>query len=187
MNLIIKIIFILSITNLSIALESIKNNNVDAEENNTQNHHVDLDDAITQEINNYNSNIASETLDDEHDSNNDINPGKTKLLPEQEIKQDLKYALITIVNKITTKSENFSLEINNVYEYKNINLKALSCQKSTNGTFEDRALIKITEKDVINNQYNELFAGWLLAKSSLTSMSHPIYDITLNECNASKK
>ena len=45
----------------------------------------------------------------------------------------------------------------------------------------------ITENDEKSNEYTELFSGWLLAKSSLTSLSHPIYDITLNECTNTKK
>ncbi len=186
MNFIIKVLLIMSIAKVSIAHEDASQDYNNTSNDEAVSQSFDFNDAITQEIDNYNNNIASEILGDEHDSNNNISTENITIKPTSK-KFDLQYAFITILNKITAKHENFVLEINNAYKYKNLSLEVTSCHKSENNDFEDRALIKIIEVDTKTDQPKELFSGWLFSKSSITSLAHPIYDITLTKCSASEK
>jgi hypothetical protein len=180
MNFVIKIFLIISITIANFTLANIEGDNFTQD---TAAKAFDFNDTITKEIDNYNNSLASEILDDEHDSSK-ITSKDLSSKQKHLAKLDLKYSLLTVLNKITAKNESFFLEMNKFYKYKNIIIEASNCQKSESNEFEDRVLIKITEDDTKNNLSKELFSGWLLAKSSLTSLAHPIYDITLTECSA---
>ena len=92
--------------------------------------------------------------------------------------------IIKILDKISSKTNNLSLKINQEKKFKNLVIKVLKCK---NSEFDDNPEITayLQVKDVNDKSKDEVFIfnDWAFASSpSLRPFDHPVYDIWLIKC-----
>lgn len=94
------------------------------------------------------------------------------------------YAKMIILNKITAKSEQIVIPIENEKFFGNISIKVDKCIRKKNTS--DRVelmLIKVTDHKIDDDQH-ELFYGWMIpSRPSLSTLEHPVYEIIPKECS----
>ena len=114
-------------------------------------------------------------FDNSLDSNED-----NKLL---EIKSQLyNSSKISILNKITSKLYNLSLNINKTIFFDNLEIVLENCFQN-NDPYKTSTWIFVTIKENIDNEKNIIFQDWLNSKSiSLNIFQHPIYNIFVRNC-----
>ena len=94
--------------------------------------------------------------------------------------------LLQLLDKSTATKKVVDLSIDNEIKFGNIMLKLHKCwQAPLSKIPESKALIEVNEKN--NNSYSKevknIFLGWMFASSpSISSLQHPIYDITILKC-----
>ena len=91
---------------------------------------------------------------------------------------------LQILDKINSKNSTINLKIGEEKKFKNLIIKALTCQ---NSKFDDNPEITayLQVKDITNKNNNKVFVfnGWTFASSpSLEPFDHPVYDIWLKKC-----
>ncbi|GMO60352.1 MAG: hypothetical protein Ta2D_05810 [Rickettsiales bacterium] len=91
---------------------------------------------------------------------------------------------ILVLNKITSYSKQFSVKINETFNFERITINPLFCWKSLpTETEENKVLMTIDGKD-INGEEKRFFYGWILsAQPSLSQFEHPIYDVKVIDCS----
>lgn len=87
-------------------------------------------------------------------------------------------ATIRILDKITAKSFLIDVNLKENHEYGSLNIKIHKCWNAPlEQKPETKMLLEISEND------KNIFFGWLFASSpSISSLEHPIYDITAIKC-----
>ena len=97
---------------------------------------------------------------------------------------NLQFIEIKILDKVSSKSSKFVLEIGKEKKFKNLLIKCLKCKNSEfDDTPEITAYIQV--KDLNNTDKNEVFVfnGWTFSSSpSLRPLDHPVYDMWLLSC-----
>ncbi|MDA9573508.1 DUF2155 domain-containing protein [Rickettsiales bacterium] len=94
--------------------------------------------------------------------------------------------LLQLLDKSTATTKVVELSIDNEIKFGNIMIKLHKCwQAPLSQIPESKALIEVNEKN--NNSYSKevknIFLGWMFASSpSISSLQHPIYDITILKC-----
>ncbi len=94
--------------------------------------------------------------------------------------------LLQLLDKSTATTKVVELSIDNEIIFFNIMIKLHKCwQAPLSQIPESKALIEVNEKN--NNSYSKevknIFLGWMFASSpSISSLQHPIYDITILKC-----
>ena len=100
------------------------------------------------------------------------------------IYDNLKFIEIKVLDKVSSKSSKFVLEIGKEKKFKNLLIKCLKCKNSEfDDTPEITAYIQV--KDLNNTDKNEVFVfnGWTFSSSpSLRPFDHPVYDMWLLSC-----
>ena len=95
-----------------------------------------------------------------------------------------KFIEIKVLDKVSSKSSKFVLEIGKEKKFKNLLIKCLKCKNSEfDDTPEITAYIQV--KDLNNTDKNEVFVfnGWTFSSSpSLRPFDHPVYDMWLLSC-----
>tara|TARA_B100000965_G_scaffold384426_1_gene384625 strand:- start:7 stop:402 length:396 start_codon:yes stop_codon:yes gene_type:complete len=91
---------------------------------------------------------------------------------------------LKILDKVSSKSSQLKIEINNEKKFKNLKIKVLKCE---NSKFDDNpevtAYLQVIDTDSKNNDKVFVFNGWTFASSpSLKPLDHPVYDIWLIRC-----
>jgi hypothetical protein len=91
---------------------------------------------------------------------------------------------LKILDKISSKNQLITLNINEEYIYKDLSIKSMKC---TNSEFDDNPEIKayIQVKDLTIENKNNVFVfnGWMFSSSpSIAPFDHPVYDIWLVSC-----
>ena len=91
---------------------------------------------------------------------------------------------IKILDKVSSKTNLFTLKIGEEKKFRNLLIKSLKCK---NSEFDDNPEITayIQVKDLTNKDNNEVFIfnGWTFSSSpSLRPVDHPVYDIWLLSC-----
>lgn len=91
---------------------------------------------------------------------------------------DYEKAAIRILNKITAKSFLVDIDLKKDHKYGGLNIKIHKCW---NAPLEQKPETKMLLE--INENEQNIFFGWLFASSpSISSLEHPIYDITAIKC-----
>ena len=97
---------------------------------------------------------------------------------------DLNSVELKILDKVSSKSSQLEIEINNEKKFKNLKIKVLKCE---NSKFDDNpevtAYLQVIDTESKNNDKVFVFNGWTFASSpSLKPFDHPVYDIWLVSC-----
>ena len=95
-----------------------------------------------------------------------------------------KFLKIKILDKVSSKSSNVTLEMGKETEFKNLLIKSLKC---INSKFDDSpeiiAYLQVKDKNKKNNDNVFVFNGWMFSSSpSIAPFDHPVYDIWLVNC-----
>ena len=91
---------------------------------------------------------------------------------------------INILNKTTGKTITLVNKIDSTTNFERIEILPLKCWKSyPEEAPENKLLLKVYEKDVINKTKKMIFFGWIFSSSpSISGIEHSLYDITLIDC-----
>ena len=95
-----------------------------------------------------------------------------------------KFATLTILDKVNSRSDILKIEIGKKYKFKNLSINILRCN---NSKFDDDPEITayMQVRDVVNKDENKVFIfnDWTFASSpSIRPFDHPVYDLWLKSC-----
>ena len=123
-----------------------------------------------------------ENIDEKNESLNNIQKLKQKRRQNQEIKSS--HAILIGLDKITAKSSQIKVNINESKKYGPLEIKILKCGKvKVNNQIDDVAYMQV--KDLSNNENEKVFIfnGWTFSSDpNLTPFDHAIYDLQLLNC-----
>jgi hypothetical protein len=96
-------------------------------------------------------------------------------------------ATVLITNKITAKSQLLTVNVGASAFFGNIEIFPLKCWKSPSKyNPESKAYIRVVERRIDEDSKN-IFRGWFFSSSiSLSTMEHPIYEISIIDCTGEK-
>ena len=97
---------------------------------------------------------------------------------------DLRFAEIKILDKVSSKTSQLSLNIEQETKFENLIIKILKCK---NSEFDDNpettAYMQVQDITLKNNDKAFVFNGWTFSSSpSISLFDHPVYDIWLVKC-----
>ena len=97
---------------------------------------------------------------------------------------DLIFAEIKILDKVSSKTSQLSLKIEQEKKFENLIIKVLKCK---NSEFDDNpeitAYMQVQDVTLKNNDKVFVFNGWTFSSSpSISLFDHPVYDIWLIRC-----
>ena len=97
---------------------------------------------------------------------------------------ELNLVEIKILDKVSSKTSQLSLNIGEETKFENLIIKILKCK---NSEFDDNPEITayIQVRDLSNQNNDEVFVfnGWMFSSSpSITPFDHPVYDVWLVKC-----
>jgi len=97
---------------------------------------------------------------------------------------DLRFVEIKILDKVSSKTSQLSLNIEQETKFENLIIKILKCK---NSEFDDNpevtAYMQVQDITLKNNDKVFIFNGWTFSSSpSISLFDHPVYDIWLIKC-----
>ncbi len=97
---------------------------------------------------------------------------------------DLRFVEIKILDKVSSKTSQLSLNIGQKTKFENLIIKILKCK---NSEFDDNpevtAYMQVQDITLKNNDKVFVFNGWTFSSSpSISLFDHPVYDIWLIKC-----
>ena len=97
---------------------------------------------------------------------------------------ELNFAEIKILDKVSSKTSQLSLNIEQETKFENLIIKILKCK---NSEFDDNpeitAYMQVQDVTLKNNDKVFVFNGWTFSSSpSISLFDHPVYDIWLIKC-----
>jgi len=97
---------------------------------------------------------------------------------------DLRFVEIKILDKVSSKTSQLSLNIEQETNFENLIIKILKCK---NSEFDDNpevtAYMQVQDITLKNNDKVFVFNGWTFSSSpSISLFDHPVYDIWLIKC-----
>ena len=97
---------------------------------------------------------------------------------------DVKFVKIKILDKVSSKTSELSVKINEENTFENLIIKVLKCK---NSEFDDNpevtAYLQVRDITIRNNDKVFVFNGWTFSSSpSMSLFDHPVYDIWLVKC-----
>ena len=97
---------------------------------------------------------------------------------------ELEFAEIKILDKVSSKTSQLSLNINQETTFGNLIIKILKCK---NSEFDDNpeitAYMQVQDITLKNNDKVFVFNGWTFSSSpTINPFDHPVYDIWLINC-----
>ena len=97
---------------------------------------------------------------------------------------DLRFVEIKILDKVSSKTSQLSLNIGQETKFENLIIKILKCK---NSEFDDNpevtAYMQVQDITLKNNDKVFVFNGWTFSSSpSVSLFDHPVYDIWLIKC-----
>ena len=95
------------------------------------------------------------------------------------------YAVLIGLDKITAKSSEMIVNINETKKFGPLEIKILKCGKiNLNNRIDDVAYMQVKDLSKSENEKVFIFNGWTFASDpTLTPFDHAIYDIQLVNCN----
>ena len=112
---------------------------------------------------------------------------KKDLKIKQKSKNQNKFQVKLIgLDKITAKSLEISLNLNETTKFGPLEIKILKCGKiENNNKTDDVAYMQVKDLTKNENEKGFIFNGWTFASDpALTPFDHAIYDLQLLNCNA---
>jgi len=96
------------------------------------------------------------------------------------------HATLIGLDKITAKSSEISLNLNETTKFGPLEIKILKCGKiENNNKTDDVAYMQVKDLTKNENEKVFIFNGWTFASDpALTPFDHAIYDLQLLNCNA---
>jgi len=97
---------------------------------------------------------------------------------------DLNYVEIKILDKVSSKTSQVKLNIQEEKAFENLLIKILKCK---NSEFDDdpeiTAYMQVQDITIKSNDKVFVFNGWTFSSSpSISLFDHPVYDIWLTKC-----
>ena len=97
---------------------------------------------------------------------------------------DINFVEIKILDKISSKTSQLTLKIQEEKKFENLIIKTLKCK---NSEFDDSpevtAYLQVQDITIKNNDQVFVFNGWTFSSSpSISLFDHPVYDIWLTKC-----
>ena len=94
------------------------------------------------------------------------------------------HAILIGLDKITAKSSNIKVKINEVKNFGPLEIKILKCGKvKVNNRLDDVAYMQVTDLTKNENEKVFIFNGWTFASDpNITPFDHAIYDLQLKNC-----
>ena len=97
---------------------------------------------------------------------------------------DISFVEIKILDKVSSKTSQLSLNIGQETKFENLIIKILKCK---NSEFDDNpeitAYMQVQDITLKNNDKVFVFNGWTFSSSpSISLFDHPVYDIWLIKC-----
>lgn len=98
--------------------------------------------------------------------------------------KEVKFVKIKILDKVSSKTSELSVKINEENNFENLIIKVLKCK---NSEFDDNpevtAYLQVRDITIKNNDKVFVFNGWTFSSSpSISLFDHPVYDIWLIKC-----
>ena len=97
---------------------------------------------------------------------------------------DLRFVEIKILDKVSSKTSQLSLNIEQETKFENLIIKILKCKNSEfDNNPEVTAYMQVQDVTLKNNDKVFVFNGWTFSSSpSISLFDHPVYDIWLIKC-----
>ena len=101
------------------------------------------------------------------------------------IKQKSSHAILIGLDKITAKSSELVVGLNEIKKFGPLEIKILKCGKiEINNRMDDVAYMQVKDLTKNENEKVFIFNGWTFASDhSITPFDHAIYDLQLLNCN----
>tara|TARA_B100000575_G_scaffold4702_1_gene3517 strand:+ start:2444 stop:2950 length:507 start_codon:yes stop_codon:yes gene_type:complete len=98
--------------------------------------------------------------------------------------QKTSHAILIGLDKITAKSSEFEVNLNETKKFGPLEIKILKCGKvKVNNKLDDVAYMQVKDLTTSENEKVFIFNGWTFASDpSLTPFDHAIYDLQLLNC-----
>ena len=106
------------------------------------------------------------------------------LFNSKSLANNLNFVEIKILDKISSKTNRLTLNIQEESKFENLIIKVLKCK---NSEFDDNpevtAYMQVKDITLTNNDQVFVYNGWtFLSSPSITLFDHPVYDIWLIKC-----
>ena len=106
------------------------------------------------------------------------------LFSSKSFANNINFVEIKILDKVSSKTSQLTLDINKETKFENLIIKVLKCK---NSEFDDNpevtAYMQVQDITFDNNDQVFVFNGWTFSSSpSITLFDHPVYDIWLCKC-----
>ena len=106
------------------------------------------------------------------------------LFSSKSFANNINFVEIKILDKVSSKTSQLSLNIEQETKFENLIIKILKCK---NSEFDDNpeitAYMQVQDITLKNNDKVFVFNGWTFSSSpSITLFDHPVYDIWLIKC-----
>ena len=106
------------------------------------------------------------------------------LFSSKSFANNINFVEIKILDKVSSKTSQITLDINKEIKFENLIIKVLKCK---NSEFDDNPEVTayIQVKDVTNNDKDDVFVfnDWMFSSSpSIIPFDHPVYDLWLVNC-----
>ncbi len=95
------------------------------------------------------------------------------------------HAIIIGLDKITAKSSQIKIDLNEIKKFGPLEIKILKCGKvKINNKIDDVAYMQVKDLSKSENEKVFIFNGWTFSSDpNLTPFDHAIYDLQLINCN----
>ncbi len=123
---------------------------------------------------------------DELNNNSDFSTNEKYIKEKKKIKNTIKSSHVVLIglDKITAKSSQFVVNLNEVKKFGPLEIKILKCGKiQVDNKIDDVAYMQVKDLTKNDNEKVFIFNGWTFASEpSLTPFDHAIYDLQLVNC-----
>ncbi len=126
------------------------------------------------------------SFEDQESSDAEIITKKNLKIKERSKDQNMFQVKLIGLDKITAKSSEISLNLNETTKFGPLEIKILKCGKiENNNKTDDVAYMQVKDLTKNENEKVFIFNGWTFASDpALTPFDHAIYDLQLLNCNA---
>ena len=120
----------------------------------------------------------------EDTSNSNVQKKNLKVKQKKNKTLSSSHAILIGLDKITAKSSEIIVNLNEVKKFGPLEIKILKCAKvKTNNIFNDVAYMQVKDLSKNKNDQVFIFNGWTFSSDpALTPFDHAIYDLQLVNC-----